>query len=99
MANVDLKKTFFRWKTRVCAWHYRDKVCCNLVPNLLCAVYEGRTGSVEGHGAFIIERRFHKRDVLNPGFWFTYIKKLSFVGLAINSAKNKILATKSLNIH
>ena len=38
MANVDLKKTFFRWKTRVCAWHYRDKVCCNLVPTF-CVLF------------------------------------------------------------
>jgi hypothetical protein len=36
--------------------------------NLLCAVYEAQTGSVEGHGAFIIERGFQQRDVLNPGF-------------------------------
>ena len=36
--------------------------------NLLCAVYEGQTGSVEGHGASIIELGFQQRDVLNPGF-------------------------------
>ena len=35
--------------------------------NVLCAVYEGQIGSVEGH-AFIIERGFQQRDVLNPGF-------------------------------
>ena len=50
--------------------HYRGKVCHNMPQhaistniNILRVIYQGQIGSVEGHGAFAVERRVKQGDI------------------------------------
>ena len=59
--------------------HYRGKVCHNMPQhaistniNILRVIYQGQIGSVEGHGAFAVERRVKQGDI----YWAHYFSML-----------------------